>query len=210
VTIILSVVTAEYAVQVSDRLLTQRVTDNAGVRYDAWDEAANKSIIVLGRDGLFSMGYSGPGNIAGAPTDNWIAEVVAGEELGANQIRPEFGAIRVSQGTTTDRVLAVRFLELTRRVDAADRAGKLTQRLSIDVVGLRWKDLDKLAWPAYGHIGWVEEQGRYMMGMSPQRWATKARSSLEPPVDHASAHRGCWGTVSLVLTFPARRKLPPR
>jgi hypothetical protein len=36
VTIILSVVTAEYAVQVSDRLLTQEVTINGAVRYNPW------------------------------------------------------------------------------------------------------------------------------------------------------------------------------
>ena len=113
-TIILSVVTADYAVQVSDRLLTRKLTTSAGVHYEPWDEAANKSIIVLGRDGLFAMGYTGPGHISGAPTDNWIAEFVAGEELGANQVRPEFGAIRISQGTSTDRVLAVRFPELAQ------------------------------------------------------------------------------------------------
>lgn len=169
-TIILSVVTADYAVQVSDRLLTQKVTDNRGIHYKPWDELTNKSVIVLGRDGLFAMAYSGPGHINGAPTDNWIAEFVAGEELGANQVRPEFGAIRISQGTSTDRVLAVRFAKLAQRVDEADSAGKLTQRLSIDLVGLRWKDLDKLAWPAYGRIGWDADEGRNIMGMSPHRW----------------------------------------
>jgi hypothetical protein len=58
VTIILSVVTAEYAVQVSDRLLTQKV----GNRYAPWDRASNKSIIMLARDGLVTMGLqrSGP------------------------------------------------------------------------------------------------------------------------------------------------------
>jgi hypothetical protein len=87
VTIILSVVAAEYAVQVSDRLLTQKVTDNGGVRYEPWDEATNKSIIVLGRDGLFSMGYSGPGHISRAPTDNWIAEFVLSKRGHLSQAR---------------------------------------------------------------------------------------------------------------------------
>jgi hypothetical protein len=175
VTIILSVVTAEYAVQVSDRLLTQSVPVKGGVRYDPWDEATNKSVIVLGRDGLFAMGYTGPAHISGATTDGWIAEVVAGENLGANQVRPDFGAIRIMNGTSTDRVLATRFPELARRVDEANKAGKLTHRLTVDVVGLGWKDLEELAWPAYDHLGWVEEEGRYMMGMSPQRWGYERR-----------------------------------
>jgi hypothetical protein len=160
VTIILSLVTGEYAVQVSDRLLTRKWT-TPRVRYEPWDEAANKSVIVLGRDGLFSLGYSGPGHIADAPTDSWIAEVVAGEELGADQIRPDFGAMQISQGTSPDRVLATRFPELARRIDEAGRAGQLTQPLSIGFVGIRWKDLNKLAWPAYGRIGWDEDQARY-------------------------------------------------
>jgi hypothetical protein len=67
VTIILSVVTAEYGVRVSDRLLTRKWTTSAGVYYEpSWDQAANKSVIVLGRDGLFSMGYTGPGHIEGS------------------------------------------------------------------------------------------------------------------------------------------------
>jgi len=169
VTIILSLVTGEYAVQVSDRLLTRKWT-TPRVRYEPWDEAANKSVIVLDRDGLFALGYSGPGHIAGAPTDSWIAEVVAGEELGADQIRSDFGAMQISEGTSTDRVLATRFPELARRIDEAGRAGQLTQPLSIGFVGIRWKDLNKLAWPACGRIGWDEDQARYGYEMSPQRW----------------------------------------
>ena len=83
-TIILSLVTGQYAVQVSDRLLTQKLT-GAGVRYKPWDDAANKSVVVLGCDGLFVLGYSGQAHIAGATTDGWIAEVIAGESLGANK-----------------------------------------------------------------------------------------------------------------------------
>jgi hypothetical protein len=167
VTIILSLVTGEYAVQVSDRLLTQKVTDKAGVRYKPWDEAANKSVIVLGRDGLFVLGYSGPAHIASAPTDGWIAEVIAGQDLGANKVKPDFG-FRITSGTSTDRVLAVRLPALARRVAEANQAGQLADRLSIGFVGLRWKSLDKLAWPAYGRIGWDGNQYRYEM--SPQRW----------------------------------------
>jgi hypothetical protein len=173
VTIIMSVVTADYTMQVSDRLLTRKLTTLTTpeqVFYEPWDKAANKSVIVLGSDGLFAMGYTGPAHVAGAPTDGWIAEFVAGQELGANQIRPDIGAMQISQGTSTNRVLAVRFPELAQRVGEMDSAGKLTDRLSIDVVGLRWKDLNKLAWPAYGRIGWDADEDRNIFGMSSQRW----------------------------------------
>jgi hypothetical protein len=169
VTIILSLVTAEYAVQVSDRLLTRKWSAPPGVTparvyYERWDPAVNKSVIVLGRDGLFTLGFSGPGFIDGAPTDDWIAEVVAGEDLS------DLGAIRIIQGMSTDRVLAVRLPELVHRVDEAKRAGQLSEPLSIGFVGLRWKDLDKLAWPAYGRIGWDKDHDGYGYEMSPQRW----------------------------------------
>jgi hypothetical protein len=167
VTIILSVVTDKYAVHVSDRLLTQRVTASSGVRYEPWDPAANKSIIVLGSDGLFALGYSGPGHISGTPTDHWIAEVIAGEDLGANQ--PDFG-FQIQNGTSTDRVLAQRFPELARCLAEATRAGHLaaTDPVSIGFVGLRWESLDKLVWPAYGTIG--SDGHQYLYGMSPERW----------------------------------------
>jgi hypothetical protein len=167
VTIILSLVTAKYAVQVNDRLLTQKVPDNAGVRYEPWDDAANKSIVVLGSDGLFVLGYSGPAHISGATTDGWIAEVIAGEDLGANKTKPDFG-IQIQSGTSTNRVLGSRFRELARRLAEATHAGLLTERLSIGFVGIRWKSLDKLAWPAYGTIG--SDGAQYRYGMSPQRW----------------------------------------
>jgi hypothetical protein len=113
------------------------------------------------------MGYSGPAHISGATTDGWIAEVIAGEDLGANKAKPDFG-IRIQNGTSTDRVLASRFPELARRLAEATQAGQLTERLSIGFVGLRWKSLDKLPWPAYGRIGSDGNQYRYEM--SPQRW----------------------------------------
>ncbi len=138
-TIILSVVTAAYAVQVSDRLLTQAEQDKAGVRYEPWDEEANKSVIVLGRDGLFVLGYSGPAHIAGATTDGWIAEVIAGEDLGANKVHPDFG-FRIMSGTSTDRVLASRFPELASRLAQATQAGQLTDRFSGSSAGSAWGD----------------------------------------------------------------------
>jgi hypothetical protein len=179
VTIILSVVAGDYAVQVSDRLLTQKVTNTAGVRYEPWDPTANKSIIVLGRDGLFAMGYSGPGHISGAPTDSWIAGVMAGEDLG------DFRGIRISQGTSTDRVLASRFPELARRLAEATQAGQLTDPVSIGFVGIRWESLDKLAWPAYGTIG--SDGHQYLYGMSPQRWGYEQGRVCTGATGHSQA-----------------------
>ena len=182
-TIILSVVTGDYAVQVSDRLLTERVTSSAGVRYEPWDLSANKSVIVLGSDGLFAVGYSGPGHISGVPTDSWIAEAIAGEDLDANKVGRRFG-IRIESGTSTDRVLASRFPELARRLAEATGAGQLTGPVSVGFVGLRWESLDDV-WPAYGTIG--SDGHQYLYGMSPQRWGYEKGRVCTGATGHSQA-----------------------
>lgn len=78
-TIILSLIHAQYALQISDRQLSEEKQPG---QYEAWDRASNKSVILLGHDGLISMGYSGPAFISGATTDGWIAEVVAERTMG--------------------------------------------------------------------------------------------------------------------------------
>jgi hypothetical protein len=76
-TIILSLVTSYYSLQVSDRLLSEPKGQN---QYKPWDPASNKSVVVLTRDGLISMGYTGPAFISRIPMDGWIAEAITGED----------------------------------------------------------------------------------------------------------------------------------
>ena len=101
VTIILSLIHAQYALQISDRQLSEEKQPG---QYEAWDRASNKSVILLGHDGLISMGYSGPAFISGATTDGWIAEVVAERTMGANRPRPDFG-IQLGEGVPDRAVL---------------------------------------------------------------------------------------------------------
>ena len=144
VTIILSLVTAQYALQASDRLLTVR----AGNRYDPWDRVSNKSVIVLTRDGLISMGYTGPAFVSRATMDGWIAEVLTGQDLGASRRRPEFG-VRVG-GAGPDGFLAAHLNEVADRLDQAVNARQVTNELTIDYAGLRWQSRKKPAWPVVG------------------------------------------------------------
>ena len=149
VTIILSVATTLYAVQVSDRLLTLKV----GNRYEPWDPASNKSIIMHARDGLVSMGYSGPAHIYGATMDGWIAGVLSGEEdLGADQPRPSFG-LRVG-GTRPSLPLHAHLTAVADRLNEAFKAAKVTHKHSITYVGQRWRSLKRPAWPVFGRICW--------------------------------------------------------
>jgi hypothetical protein len=62
------------------------LTSKRGDRYEPWDPVSNKSVVLLARDGLITMGYSGPAFISGATTDGWIAEVLTGTDLGAHPV----------------------------------------------------------------------------------------------------------------------------
>jgi hypothetical protein len=162
VTLILSLITAGYALQVSDRRLTQK----KGGQYDLWDSASNKSVILLGRDGVISMGYSGPAFIGRATTDGWIAEVLTGIDLGAHRERPEF-TFHSGSGVP-DRVLHAHLSAVEDRLNEAVAARRVERGLTLHGVGLRWSSLRKPAWPQLARINW--DSGRYAMAMSKKNW----------------------------------------
>jgi hypothetical protein len=45
----------------------------------AFDAAANKTAIYHARNGILTVGYSGPAYVGGVPTDQWIASILHGE-----------------------------------------------------------------------------------------------------------------------------------
>jgi hypothetical protein len=163
-TIILSVVIADYALQVSDRLLTIK----EATKHSSWDPESNKSVILLARDGLVDLAYSGQAHIAGARTDGWIAEVLSGQDLGANLSRPKFG-LRVG-GAGPDRFLAAHLAAVAEGLNHAEKAGDLTGKVAIDYVGFRWQNPNDLAWPVFGRITRDPTAGGYRMVMSKKRW----------------------------------------
>ena len=60
-TLILSLASSWFTLQVSDRLVTQ-----AGKQFDP---IANKNILYIGPDGIISLGYTGLAHLDGIPTD---------------------------------------------------------------------------------------------------------------------------------------------
>jgi hypothetical protein len=67
----------DYAVQVSDRLLTHRIRD----RQKVFDCRSNKTLIYRAKDAFVSIGYAGLAYIDKMPTDEWIAERLWGDSL---------------------------------------------------------------------------------------------------------------------------------
>ena len=72
-TLALTKVSANYVLQVSDRLVTRR---SSGEQHDPF---ANKNIIYAAKDGIVVIAYAGLAYLDDVPTDEWIAERLWGE-----------------------------------------------------------------------------------------------------------------------------------
>jgi hypothetical protein len=103
-TLVLSVSTPAYSLQVSDRLVSRR-----GVPHDP---LANKSVVFRATDGLLVLGYTGPAFIGDLPTDTWIADVVSGGScIGAS------GGMQMGEFAVRDVGSSLRVLCRRLRVD---------------------------------------------------------------------------------------------
>jgi hypothetical protein len=76
-----SLATAEYVLQVSDRLVTRAKVGASALTHVPFDPDANKNIIFRARDGIVAISFSGNAFIRGVPTDRWIAERLYGSAL---------------------------------------------------------------------------------------------------------------------------------
>jgi hypothetical protein len=191
---ILSLVTPHFAIQVSDRRLTEEIAAN---QFDTWDPASNKSVILLGRDGLIAMGYGGAGFIGSATTDGWIAETITGLSMGANLDRPDF-ALRTGDALP-DRVVCTHLETVADGLNWAVGAGQIdADELMINYVGFRWDSLEEPAWPVFGAIAWSPAD-RYEVVMSEPDWG------WESGRDHQFAALG-WSEVE--AREELRKRLP--
>lgn len=77
VTLHLAFLTGGLVCQVGDRRLSQGDPGSA----TEWDPYANKTIVVLGQNCTAVVSYSGLGHVAKMPTDQWLAEAIAGEKF---------------------------------------------------------------------------------------------------------------------------------
>ena len=75
-TLIHSEITSEWALQVSDRLLTV----SRGVEVNDFDKRTSKTVVFHAVDGIATLSYTGLGFLDRAPTDTWIAHKLNGEE----------------------------------------------------------------------------------------------------------------------------------
>jgi hypothetical protein len=85
----LTVLSPPFVVQASDRLVSFR--DPTSRLIVGRERPFNKSVIYRPRDGILSLSFSGLGELEDAPTDSWVASVLAGGSPQAPQGRPGRG-----------------------------------------------------------------------------------------------------------------------
>jgi hypothetical protein len=119
-TLILTVATPAYALQVGDRLVSRGGRPH--------DPLSNKSVVFRGADGLLAFGYTGPAFLDGVPTDTWIADVLSGGSCADHTGAVAYGAFPIRDVGTTLRTLCRRL-----------RAQPSFQRLGGEVGAVGWQ-----------------------------------------------------------------------
>lgn len=172
-TMILSLITAGYALQISDRRLSLKKRD----QYDPWDPAANKSIVLLCHDGLISMGYTGPRfHLEG---DDGRLDCGGDHRVGPWR-EPRASKFRRHLGSgVPERALHTHLKNVEDRLNAAVAAGRLDRSLDIYGVGMRWNSVRKPVWPTMIRINWKPPQGRYVVAMSKRRWGWESGRTFQ-------------------------------
>jgi hypothetical protein len=123
-TLILNAATQGFIVHASDRLLTKRVGGKSRIHSDV----ENKSLIVLAKDAICIIGYSGAAYIGNVITDQWIASTITGLDLTGDFM------LRCS------RIGGLRLNTLLRRLELAMTSLRLpgdANYLGISVSGVR-------------------------------------------------------------------------
>src|SRR5262245_15870166 len=79
-TLIISLTSPSYVLQVTDRLLTQNQSP--------FDQHANKNILFVARNAIVTMGYTGIAFLGDVPTDQWIVEKLTGVKFDPSRPPP--------------------------------------------------------------------------------------------------------------------------
>jgi hypothetical protein len=92
-TLIISKTSRNFVLQVTDRLVTERIESLK--TFKSFDPLANKNIIFCALNGILSFAYTGHAYIGNNPTDQWLAEKLIGKKLKDNLPFVECGAIKI-------------------------------------------------------------------------------------------------------------------
>lgn len=137
-TLVLSVSTMDYGLQVGDRLVSKEGHPH--------DPLANKSVVLRAADGLVALSYTGPAFLRQQPTDVWLADLLADGACGNS------GGGFISYGAFPIKDLGASLILIAkrlRRLRVFERHGG-----EVTAVGLQWnaRRRSKLARPVLWHL----------------------------------------------------------
>ena len=149
-TLVMSLVSSAFVLQVSDRLVSQQwVYQDGTSRYRPFDVLSNKSILFLAKDALVSISYSGTAFIRGMPTDVWLARALH-PPLGA---KPRFAFQAGDDYKSEPLYTAVARLGERLLTDfGAMPPERREQGLYLEIVGYRWSRRRRIEIPFAWHL----------------------------------------------------------
>ena len=77
-TLLIGALAGKQSFNISDRLLTQRLTNG---QVKTFDDTSNKTIVYMCSNGMMTISFTGTAYIHKKPTDQWVAEMLTGMEL---------------------------------------------------------------------------------------------------------------------------------
>lgn len=173
-TLILTVASSAFVLQVSDRLVTSTewVVDPTTRTFvevpRAFDAAANKTAIYHARNGILTIGYSGPAYIDGVPTDQWLASILHGEAFHESDPGTLWALAigRAPQWLDVGQALS----RLRGACDAClgGSLGKRAERLEIVVAGFQWKR--RRCWPISYELRFSTAGQVFELFGAPRNW----------------------------------------
>lgn len=166
-TLILARASAEYVLQVTDRLVSKGKQPH--------DRVANKNVLLFAKNAVVSMAYTGHAYLQDIPTDQWIAEKLTG--IAVDKENPKsfhFGKTDLSWRDIGHSLLILTD-QLTRRRKAQDFT------LFITVTGWQWNSKGRFR-PLDGLIGPVRGNRAFGVQYEPRHWYWRGecRTSATP------------------------------
>jgi hypothetical protein len=152
-TLVCSVVSRQFVLQVSDRLVTQGEKP--------FDPLANKSLICLFPNAVAAISYSGDAYLRGTPTDHWIAERLIGQTIDPNAGSRQLGPVLLHRDVW--HALG----DLGRALDVVAPSCPITPP-ELAVVG--WQRHRKGGWSFAGRLRYSTDAGCYAWQQTRYRW----------------------------------------
>ena len=182
-TLILSEITTNWALQVSDRL----TTTVGGGQARPYDVRANKSVILEAANGIAAMSFTGLAYLERAPTDSWLAAKLNGEQYPFDP-RTHDSGVRAGIRRASWPQMGPALMGVAAALTAlASNDGRLREMpVAIAITGWLW--YRRRRWPrAFLAFVTPSNDGVYRVHWSPRQYGAFFHQMTLPP-GYLSAH----------------------